>query len=973
MNFFRPIVFVLLFLLPALSMAQPSRRFGMENTRYVVKGHVKDEKDKSRLTGVNIVIFRKGETKPSGSTQTDSIGRFAIALPDKGPWQIQLMFLGYSRKTLELSLDRIETFLEIPLERSSAQLKEIEVTGVQKRVEQKGDTTIYNADAYKVNVDASTEDLIAKMPGITIENGVVKAQGEEVKRVTVDGKEFFGDDVSMALRNLPAEVVDRVQVFDRWSDQAMFTGFDDGNAQKTINITTKRGKANGMFGRFSLGYGTDDRYSASANFNVFNGDRRLTVITQSNNINQQNFNFQDILGMFGGGGGMGGNMGRMMMSGMGGGGGRRMMGMGGGGGGMGGIDPSTFFIGQRNGISTTHALGLNFNDQWGSKLKVSGSYFVNYGDNDQIATNFRQFITESNLDSALTYRENTNQNSLNLNHRANFRFEYTIDTNQSIIFTPRFNIQDSKMDQLVSGVNSLLTGTRPISITENLNSSLSTGFRLGQDFLYRRRLGKPGRTFSINLNTEWNNRWGNTGLVSTNAFGPNSDFINSFNQDGNNNQNGLTIGTTLTYTEPVGKNGQLSLSYNPSHTLNHSERSIFNLPGNMRPPGLDTSLSSLLDNTYTAHRGTAAYRLNAGKVSIMAGITTQWAQLEAGQLFPVSFNISQPFFNILPNAQMQWKIANGRNLRVNYRTSTNVPSVTQLQPVIDNSNPLLLSMGNPDLRQDFSHNLSARYSHTMAESGRSFFVFAMASLTQDYVGNQTFIPGTDSTTVMGVKLRPGAQLSRPTNLDGFISSRLFMTYGFPVKFLKSNLNLNTGVTFQRTPGLINDDKNLADNLAANAGFFLGSNISEKIDFSVGYNFAYNNVTNSLRPQSNYNFSNHTLNIRGNWQFWKGLFLNLTSVTTLNNGLTDGFNQNFTLMSASLGYKMLKNKALELKLSVFDALQQNTAVSRNVTETYVEDQTSNVLTTYYMFTVSYNIRKFKTEGMGGGMPMMRFGF
>lgn len=972
MKFFSSFLLSLFLLNQFVSYAQPFRR-NLDNPRFVVKGHVKDEKDKTRLAGVNVVIFKKGENKPSGNTQTDSIGRFAISLPDKGPWEIQLMLMGYSRKTLALSLDRIETFLEVPLQRSSAQLKEIEVTGAQKRVEQKGDTTIYNADAYKVNVDATTEDLIAKMPGITIENGVVKAQGEEVKRVTVDGKDFFGDDVSMALRNLPAEVVDKVQVFDRWSDQAMFTGFDDGNTQKTINITTKRGKANGMFGRFGLGYGTENRYSGSANFNIFNGDRRLTVIAQSNNINQQNFNFQDILGMFGGGGGMGGNMGRMMMSGMGGGGGgRRMMGMGGGGGGMGGIDPSTFFVGQRNGISTTHALGLNFNDQWGSKLKASGSYFVNYGDNDQISSNYRQFITEANADSALTYRENANQNSLNLNHRANFRFEYTIDTNQSIIFTPRFSIQDSKLDQLVRGVNSLLTGNRFLSQTENLNATLSTGFRLGQDFLYRRRLGKPGRTLSVNFNTDWNNRWGNTGLVSANAFGPQSDFRTSFNQDGNNNQNGLTLGTTITYTEPVGKNGQVSLSYNPSHTINHSERSIFNLPGSRRP-GLDTSLSNLLDNTYTAHRGTIAYRLNAGKVSIMAGLTTQWASLEAGQVFPVSFSISQPFFNLLPNAQMQYKIGNGRNFRVNYRTSTNVPSVSQLQPVIDNSNPLLLSMGNPDLRQDFSHNLTARYSHTMAESGRSFFMFAMASLTQDYVGNQTFIPGTDSTSVMGVKLRPGAQLTRPTNLDGFVSSRLFMTYGFPVKFLKSNLNLNAGLSFQRTPGLINQDKNLADNLAANAGFFLGSNISEKIDFSVGYNFTYNDVSNSLRPQSNYNFSNHSINVRGNWQFWKGLFLNLTSVTTLNNGLTAGFNQNFTLMSAAIGYKMLKNNALELKLSVFDALQQNTAVSRNVTETYVEDQTSNVLTTYYMFTVSYNIRKFKTEGMGNGMPMMRFGF
>ncbi|MBC7892706.1 MAG: carboxypeptidase regulatory-like domain-containing protein, partial [Sphingobacteriaceae bacterium] len=260
------------------------------------------------LIGVTVVFNPLADSTKRDGIVTDTAGRFSFPL-SPGAYRLRASFIGYQPFETTVRVDSQAVELgNLRLFENASQLAEVTVTGQQLRVEMKGDTTQFNAGAYKVNPDATAEDLIKKLPGITLENGAVKTQGEDVKRVLIDGKPFFGDDASLALRNLPAEVIDKIQVFDRLSDQSQFTGFDDGNTDKTINIVTRPGRNNGQFGKVYAGLGSDGRYAAGANTNLFKGDRRISVLGLFNNINQQNFSSQDLLGALGGssGGGRGG-------------------------------------------------------------------------------------------------------------------------------------------------------------------------------------------------------------------------------------------------------------------------------------------------------------------------------------------------------------------------------------------------------------------------------------------------------------------------------------------------------------------------------------------------------------------------------------------------------------------------------------------------------------------------------------------
>ena len=263
--------------------------FSLKAQTYSIKGSVIDKTDTTSLIGVAVGLFSKKDSSVTKWTITDTLGKFELSGVEVGKYLFKVNYLGYKPYYREISVVSKDVRLRVKLEQDSKLLQSVDINDVQTRVTQKGDTSEIYANAYKVNTDASVEDLIKKMPGITVENGVVKAQGEDVKKVLIDGKEFFGDDAALALKNLPAEIVDKIQVFDKLSDQSQFTGFNDGNTSKTINVVTKKGMSNGTFGKVYAGYGTDQRYHGGGNLNYFKGDRKLSILGLTNNINQQNF------------------------------------------------------------------------------------------------------------------------------------------------------------------------------------------------------------------------------------------------------------------------------------------------------------------------------------------------------------------------------------------------------------------------------------------------------------------------------------------------------------------------------------------------------------------------------------------------------------------------------------------------------------------------------------------------------------
>lgn len=908
-----------------------------------LSGRLIDAEDGTPLVGASVILMQWPDTTKFKVLTTDTSGRFFFRT-EPGSYKLKAELISYRTYYRSLQLDSSMRLGKIIMKTDAFMLKEAVVEAQQVRVEQKGDTTQFNANAYKVNKDATAEDLVNKMPGVTTQGGNVTVNGEQVKQVLVDGKPFFGDDPNMAMKNLPAEVIDKIQVFDKLSDQAQFTGIDDGNSQKTINIITRSGKSNGQFGKVYGGYGIDakgigvsDKYIAGGNVNLFKGERRISLIGLSNNINQQNFSTQDLSGMAGSTGGNGGRGGG---------------GMGGPGGPGGGGNPANnFLVGQQGGITTTHAAGLNYSDSWGKKIKLTASYFFNDALNTNNSDLTRNYII--GRQNGLHYSQTNDANNTNLNHRANLRFEYAPDTSSTIIFTPKFSWQDYTANSALNGLN-LLSGDTIQSTTSTTNRNTSRSYDVSGNILYRRKFKKPRRTFSVNMNGDYNPKNANGKLYSLNKY---YQFNDSTLLDQSNVQSttALMVSPTISYTEPVGKTGQLQINYNPSYNLNNTDKRTYDLGG--FDALLNAALSNKFNNTYVYQRGGLNYRINNKKMNFMIGANAQYATLTGTESFPAALEVNKNFQSLLPQMMFNYRFSKSTNIRVMYRTNTVAPSITQLQNVINNSNPLLLSSGNADLKQDYEQTLSVRFGTANGAKARNFIVYAFANYIQNYVANSTFIP-TRTDTLSGIILKPGSQLTKPVNLNGYLNARSFLTYGLPVSRIKCNLNLSSGFAYNRIPGLINDRTNLANNYNFSEGLVLSSNINEKVDFTLSYTGNYSVVKNTLQTQADNNYYYHNATARVNLMPWKGFVINVSYGQTMYAGLAQSYNQNYSLLTGALGYKFLKDQSLDVRFSVFDILKQNNSISRSVTETYIEDNHTQVLTQYYMLTLTYNLKKFK---------------
>lgn len=924
---------LLIFLLTAscyLTFAQQAR----------VSGTVADSIDNNPLEGVNVILQHLRDTTRIKGTVTNANGQFKFTQVTPGGYLLHLSYTGYVKRQQRLFVRSTDVNVgTLQMRQSVTTLSGVVIQGDPIPVEQKGDTLQYNANAFKTNPDATAEDLITKMPGITVDDTGIKAQGENVRQILLDGKRFFGDDPNIALRNLPAEIIDKIEVFDQLSEQAQFTGFDDGETQKTINIVTKKGMNSGQFGKVNAGAGENARYVASGNFNSFKGNRKVTLLALSNNINQQNFGTEDLLGVTGNTtSGRGGN----------------------GGGGRGGAQNrgagSNFLVGQQSGISTTHSGGLNYINEWGKKIDVSGSYFFNTADNDKRTNLSRTYISR---DSGMTYVEKNNALSSNTNHRINFRVRYDIDSANSLIITTRLSMQLNNSNGFTGSLSSIQN--TPVNELDKTNSANHTGYNFSNDILFRHRFAKRGRSFSWRVSMGSNDRDGDSRLQSLNEFFDQDQFT-KIDQQSRQLINSHTFSSNIAFTERVGNNGQLQFNYTASLTKSDSDKKTYDLDTETEEySNLNTRLTNLFKNNYVANRGGLSYRYNVmRKYNLMAGINFQHAQLSSDQEFPEVLEIERSFQNMLPQFSFNYHFSRDENLRIFYRTATNAPSISQLQNVVNNANPLFLRSGNADLKQDYQQTLTLRYGKTNIEKGRTFLFFIYGSFIQDYIGNATFYNGSqDSSVVNQIELAPGQQLTYPVNVPENWNARTFVTYGLPLNFMKSNLNLNTGFNYNRTPALINDARNLAHNYAFSQGVILSSNISKNVDFTFSYSANYTIVKNSItnNQQSDNNYFTHLSSFRLICQPWKGLVLNSNVTNSFFSGLSSEFDQSIWFWNAAIGYKLLKNKSLEVKINAFDLLNQNKSINREVTDTFIEDSQTNVLTRYFMLTVMYSFRKF----------------
>jgi hypothetical protein len=921
----RSLAFFLLFsVIGSAAMAQTA----------IVTGSLIDTEDQSVMAGATVSLVSKTDSARQYRVASDNKGVFSFPEVAFDTFTLKISSLGYDKMRQTVIVDNtVKDLGTLSLSKSGKELTDVVVVAQAPPVTQKGDTIQYSASQYKVNPDATASDLITKMPGITVDqSGTVTAHGDQVKSVTVDGKKFFGDDATAALQNLPADVIDKIQVFDKLSDQAALTGFDDGNSVRAINIVTKANMRNGQFGKVFAGYGTDNKYNAGGNVNFFNKDRRISFVGLFNNINQQNFSSQDLLGFSNSGSG-----GR-------GGGGQR-------------TGSSALQVGQQNGISATNAFGINYSDMWGKKLEVQGSYFFNNSNvnNDQLSST-QYFLSDSTNQFV---NQHTTSRTKNFNHRLNLRFDYTFDSANILTLTPVLSFQKNNSNTGITG-NTFSDAMHSISDTTNNNTNASAhGYNLSNNILFRHAFHKKGRSISLNVGTTLTKNDGDNYQQTFTQYYQDSVNINDSTQNFHTNttSNGYQLNGNLVYTEPIGKKSQLQFNYNSGYTKNNANTGFFQYDSASKAySNLDTAFSNKFENTVLTNSPGVTYRVGDKNNMFAVGVSYLNTLLSSNQQFPIDTTIkNRSFNNVLPNLMWRKKLSANANLRILYRASTTVPSISQLQNVPNVSNGLFVTMGNPYLKQQTSNTVSSRYTYTNTKKGTSFFANVYFQQISNYIGSSTFIASRDSVITPNVILKAGSQLTRPVNLDGYYSLRSFLTYGLPLKFIKSTVNLNAGFTWAANPGIVNNVSTLSNNYAYSGGAVIASNISQYIDFTLSYSGTYN----VIQPQQNKNYFSQTIGIKFNLLDKKGWFFNNDLSNQSYSGLTAGFNQNYWLWNVAAGKKFFKNQNGELKLSVFDLLNQNQSVTRTVTGTYVEDDRNLVLQQYFMLTFTYKLKSFGT--------------
>jgi len=912
----------LLFLLFSFCFAAPL----IAQDQVTVKGVVVDDADGTTIPGAAVLMINVKDSTRSRYGVTNEQGVFIINNMEKAFYRLSVSSLGYQTysKLFRTAVGNVDLGT-ITLQQDTKVLENINVVGEVIAVEQKGDTVLYNADAYKVNPDATTADLVSKMPGIVVDKSGVSANGEKVQQVLLDGKRFFGQDPLLSLNTIPAEVVKKVEVFDQMSERSQLTGFNDGNTTKTMNVVTREDKRQGLFGKLYGGYGTDDRYTAGATLNNFKNDTQLTFLGMTNNINQQSFSNEDLAGIAGGGGRGGFRPG---------------------GGGAGGAA----MTGVQSGITNTNAVGLNFSDKLGksgASGTIEGSYFLNdtHNSNNQITS--RESFREN---GSQYYDEDKTSTADNLNHRLNMRLTYNFNDNNKLIYMPSFSYQDNNsLDHTIGSTKNSLGDT--INQTDNTYKSWNKAYSINNNLLFQHKFEKIGRSISLNIDSRIRNT--NRENYFEDVY---QDSLTQYLTDENDN----TIGTTLTYTEPIGNNGELSASYGLSYNNRDSNKETYLFEAETQDKVFSPQLSNQFQSGYTTQVPTLMYSNRSFGKFFNIGISYQHATLNNEQVYPQEGIYKNQFNSILPTAMGRLQFKNKMNMFLRYSTSTTAPSVSQLQNVIDNSNPLFFSVGNPELNQSYSHSLMVRLEKPSGDKNSSLSNFSLIQTTKNYITNASEFAPKDTVLAGGIVVQEGTQISMPINLNGYWNIVNTTTHSLPISPMKSILNSSIGLGYARRPGKTDGVSNISNTYSLNLKFSLVSNISEKVDFNTYYNVSRNRVFNSIQSQSNTstNYIMQTVGVKANIIFWKGFVFRNDTYLEKYNGFSDDFNSTYILWNMSVAKKFLRNELGELELSVFDLLNQNQSYSQTITPNYIEEVRSQVLKQYFMLKFTYQLRSFK---------------
>ncbi|MFD0751957.1 outer membrane beta-barrel protein [Mucilaginibacter calamicampi] len=848
----------------------------------------------------------------------------------------------------------------ITLKAESKELGVVTIRGVVP-VRIKEDTVAYSISAYPVRENAPVEDVIKKLPGVEVDAaGNVTTQGKSVTKIRINGKDYMGGDLQAATRNLPADILESIQLIDDYGDQANLTGVRTGEPDKIINLTIRADRNNGYSLQATAGGGrdvlpkgidgadvNDNRYNGSVNYYNFKGNRQITVLANANNTNTNLFNFNrgggGGGGNFGGGGGggnFGGGGGGGNFGGGGGGGGAR-----GGGGGAGGAGVSN-----QSGITVARSIGINYRDQWGEKVATYGSYSFN---DNTTTTN----STSATLPGASTILTNTQSLSKSspTNHRFQYNLEWRPDTVNYLKVVPSFS---NSVSNTYSETNTLITNTDP-TIGKTRYKQVSTGTSSSPTFgitaLFNHRFSAKGRNLSMflsaNSSTSKSNSLSDLTLFEGTLPNPTAPRKQQIDQDNKS----TSLSGNISYMEPLSTVSFIDLNYTLTRSTTSNDRRVVGLDSGS--PLLDANLSNNYTFNFTTHRFALNYRLIETKYNLTLGVGVQPSVLEgqssrsAAANFPATRKTQT---NVVPTARFIYQFSRNESLTANYNGSASQPSFDQLQPVLDNSNQFSKVQGNPDLKQQFNNNFSLRYNTFGVSSGNLFFVNLNYSNTKGAVVTRTTYDGNST-------------LIRYVNADGNYSYGGNITYSKPWAERKYTLTVNARTNYSNTVGFVDEiinnvqtatQKNIAKNLSFTPGTRFRLDLTDIIDAQLSANYSINKTTNSVslrNANQNVNTRNLDLGFQGKNYFgdWTVSY-DITKQYNYGYNTTSGFSvPNPNIISAYVERRFLQGNKATIRLAAFDLLNQNTGVT---TSGNTLSQV-NRLGRYVMLSFTLRLQKF----------------
>ncbi len=915
-----------------------SSSFSFAQTERTVRGKVYDSSHLA-LQGATVFLYKDGSADTLKAV-TGRDGQFIFNKVRFTSFRIRVTNVGMEDNEQAFDFEDSKTDLNtgsITLVPSIKTLQEVVIAPPPIVI--KEDTVEFKADSFKVRPNSSVEDLLKKLPGLQVDkDGNITAQGKTITKIKVNGKDFFGGDPKTASRELPAEIVDKVQVVDDYGDMAAVSGIKEGDPDIVINLQLKKDKSQGVFGKASAGYGTDNRKQATLSANAFSANTQLSLLGNLNNINQNLFDFSND----------GAN--------------RR----GGGGGGMRTISGGSSSSGtsdtnaDQNGITDNKSIGLNFRTDFPDK---KGSLYGNYSFANRNTVITRSTSQQNLFDNGNTFVNNRNTLSDNIgnNHRLNLNFEYQVDSFNYVKVRPNFNYayadnrSNGEFDYTNAGFKTQegYSGDTVSNKSPNLNAEIS----------YNHRFRKRGRNLSVNINLGTSSPYSEDDKINytkefLKAGGYSETFIDQLIRQDNNNHN---YGINIRYSEPVARNRYLDINYGYNTSYSKNDRETFDRDAANDNLHLNDSLSNAYENTFINQRVGLSLRTINKKYNYSFGVTMQPVYMTGYSLTKDSAYTAQKRINFSPSARLSYNFSRTKRLNMNYNASYNQPGFNQLQPVKDISNPQYQTQGNPNLRPEFSHNFRAFFNNFNFTTGRVLFVGMNAGLIQNRIVNNNI--RLDSS---------GAQLSIPENVNGYYNLSAFYNYSIPFQNRTYVISFNGNVNYNHDAGLVDSRKNIGNNWITTQRLNLEINLKEWLQTTAGGAYSLNSTKydltqNGERISSNaWALTNTTrIDIPGS------VIIRYDLSYTINHGLASNVNANPVLFNASIEKTFFKNKNGFLRLSGFDIFNQNTSVSRQVTGNAIIDNRVNRITRYFMLTFTYKLMKFKGQQPSGqGMDMDR---